>query len=281
MNTISYMHTHAKWHMPFWLGTPMQMPCVGLAKLSFETNQQDNKFNLIFLFTWSHAGLLHSCFDRSSAVKMDSHLTLGQQNPWRTIPNLTYPLQQIELIRLPQNYLDLLSCLPSLFYPFAFRIHRSRRVVKKLGRSGSIFHINDVRWTHRWGGAQAQKQHTGSSVRVLCHSAGLQMLTWSELLVLANMILVLSLVCTSPPPLLCLPCVHSWWMLPGLPLFFATLLLLCIIVNANGRWKWGRLVLLCNLAHVRPGWQAHLESCDLCVTFIGRPHLLCIVQTVV
>ena len=179
-------------------------------------------------------------------------------------PGSTEPLEDYTKFNLPSStdrankvtteLLRFVVLPPYLFYPFAFRIHGSRRVVKKLGRSGSIFHINDVRWTHRWGGAQAQKQRTGSSVCVLCHSSGLQMLTWSELLVLANTILVLSLVCTSPPPLLCPPCVHSWWMLPGLPLFFATLLLLCIIVNANGSWKWGRLVLLCNLAHVRPGW---------------------------
>ena len=149
--------------------------------------------------------LLHSCFDRSIAVKTDSHLTLGQQNPWRTTPNLTYPLQQIELIRLPQNYLALLSRLPYFYLPFAFRIHRSGRAVKNWEGPGSIHHMNDVRWTRRWGGAQAQKQRTGSSVQALYCSFGLQTLAWSELLVLANTILVLSLVCTylniapSPP----------------------------------------------------------------------------------
>ena len=127
--------------------------------------------------------LLHSCFDRSSAVKTDSHLTLGQQNPWRTTPNLTYPLQQTKLIRLPQNFLALCPTSPIFLPTVCIQVHKSRRAVKNCEGLGA-FIIWMMSSGHVGGeGPKHKKQHTGPSVWALYHSSRLQMLA-----LLANMI---------------------------------------------------------------------------------------------
>ena len=73
------------------------------------------------------------------------------------------------------------------------------------------------------GAMQPQKQHTGLSVGVLCHSSGLQMLAaWSKLFILTSKKLAFGLVwniCPSPPTSILRPL--TWWMSPGLLLFFS------------------------------------------------------------
>ena len=64
---------------------------------------------------------------------------------------------------------------------------QERKTSEKQGRPGTIHHVNDVRWTqdgHRGGEVQPPKQCTGSSIRVLYYSFGIQTLAWTKLLIL-------------------------------------------------------------------------------------------------
>ena len=82
-------------------------------------------------------------------------------------PGSTEPLEDYTKFNLPSStdkankvtteFLSLVSHLP---YFFIYRLHsgtQKQKSSEKLWRPGSIHHMNDVKWTRRWGGAQAQK----------------------------------------------------------------------------------------------------------------------------
>ena len=105
------------------------------------------------------------------------------------------------------------------------------------------------------GGGQLPMQRTGSSVRVLYHSFGLQTSAWSKLLVLtgkklafkfSTLLIILSI---TPPPPHHQPRIYltlfPWWMLPGLPrfslLFCSRVLLWTQTIGRNGEGLGTRL----------------------------------------
>ena len=100
--------------------------------------------------------------------------------------DITHEYCFIISLSLQEHKLASPQASPVFTFHLCSQYYTERKTGEKWGRSGSIHHVNDVRWT--WGrhgreGVQLPKQHTGSSVQMLYHSFGLQTLAWMKLLV--------------------------------------------------------------------------------------------------
>ena len=141
------------------------------------------------------------------------------------------------------NNASLIPRLPLYCSSVCIQYTQKQKSSKKWGRPGLIHNVNDVRWTWSGGGAQPQKQRTGSAVwcaLLQFWTSDVSMVETSCLDRLENSLS--SLVCTylnivPSPPIYIHLMSSKVTNEPRPSLFFATLPLPCIMLNTNRRTK--------------------------------------------